>query len=360
MKVKPSRVRRSVNRQCVSCLLLTIDPACPLHRPLPDGHRRRHEVEPDRPAGTARDAARREGDVARARPASKITAASSPDPVAPTTSPDRLSVMSTRPDAESTCWAKATVDAALAHEAPLLHATARGGPGVEGQRQAHGGRAVDVGRRAPAPCKGPRRRGTPYRAASRAPARRGRRGRGTRRPAAGGPAARRLGGTVSGGAAAAAGASGGADGRRRRRLHHGAGMGDDPGGSTGVPCGVGRPIAVPRARRAGGAGWIAGCSGCAARLDQRRRPAAEARVLARADVDRRHVVGRQPVRPDDPRRQQHDDVGLRDLVVVGREELLEDRHVDRAREPARASAARRRAAGRRAGSTRRRAAASWS
>ena len=38
-------------------------------------------------------------------------------------------------------------------------------------------------------------------------------------------------------------------------------------------------------------------------------------------------------RADDVRRQQHHDVGLADRVVVGREELLENRHVDGAREP---------------------------
>ncbi len=127
------------------------------------------------------------------------------------------------------------------------------------------------------------------------------------------------------------------------------GIGDAPGGTTGVPAAVG--TAERRAanqRRALGPVRLGGDrSGhgrrhaCGRRLDlvglrrlsDQRRRAAEHRVLRGADVDLLQVPLGQRLRANDVRREQHHDVGLRDLLVVGREELLDHRHVDAAGEP---------------------------
>ena len=63
-----------------------------------------------------------------------------------------------------------------------------------------------------------------------------------------------------------------------------------------------------------------------------RRRTAEAERLLRADVDRLQVGFRDVRAAHDVRRQQHDDVGLRDLFVVAREQLLQHRHVNGAGE----------------------------
>ena len=109
------------------------------------------------------------------------------------------------------------------------------------------------------------------------------------------------------------------------------GIGVAPGGTVMVPCGVvwpmpGSPGLGRRCRR-----------GCGCRLrgrlsDERRRPA-EAEVLLRPDVNRPEICLRNIRRADDTRRHQHDDVGLGNLLVVIREQLLQHRYVDRAREP---------------------------
>ena len=159
----------------------------------------------------------------------------------------------------------------------------------------------------------------------------------------------------------AAAAAGGWPGRRRpaprwRRRHH-----DGSRDRSGARRGRHRDAA--RSERASGAGGrplvrpgrrrrfrLLRCG------DERRR-SADAEVLLRSDVNRPQIQFGQLLRAHDARRQQHDDFGLLARDVVAREELPEERQVDRAgKSLARCSSP---AAGsaRRAGWTRRRAGA---
>ena len=250
----------------------------------------------------------------------------------PVVSPVRVSVMSTRPAAASTCCANVTApppDArnvpsctsrtrrtfgskrsdsvtVLTRDAPNTEIGHRGGLARPPSSGAAGGvrmmRSV-VRRRLPA-------------AASRRGAAACRR----LRPAA--PAAR------PDAPAAACGGRGGCRRRRPAALRR-----------RGRPAARAAPRSRPGRRRASAAGAPserrraggapAGARrGLARRLDERRR-AGEPEVLLRADEDRREVLLRQLVRAHDVRREQHHDVGLDDLLVVRREELLQDRDARR-------------------------------
>ena len=70
------------------------------------------------------------------------------------------------------------------------------------------------------------------------------------------------------------------------------------------------------------------------RSGNERRRTTKPEVLLRADVNRAHVLLCQLVRSDNARRQQHDDVGLADLVVVRREQLPKNGHSNDARHTA--------------------------
>src|SRR6185295_3304137 len=68
------------------------------------------------------------------------------------------------------------------------------------------------------------------------------------------------------------------------------------------------------------------------RRRQEWRRAAETERLLRADVDRLEIRLGDVGAADDVRREQHDDVGLRDRLVVAREQLLQHGHANGARE----------------------------